>query len=257
MRECAAMGSLQGMNAPVSPPAPKPPKAPTALAANATDTPADLPAETPTDWLVQAADALALPLALLSAQAELIHCNAAFQRLLAQAGGPLRLQAGRLQPTAAGAAKAFTASLAAAAQGERRLLQRATEGLAGSLGPLTASSLAAVLAASHPSATTAATTDASAEQGPARVLLTLAAQALPDLDLYAAQFALSAAETRVLKSVAAGADATQVARRYGLQVASVRGHLARIRRKTGHGSQQALLMELARLPPVAPPEPPR
>jgi DNA-binding CsgD family transcriptional regulator len=204
--------------------------------------PAPTPLEAPTEWLVQALDSLAIPLAILTAQAELAYTNLAFQRVLSDTKGPLRIRQGRLQPAAEGAAKAFAASVAAAAAGERRVLKSASEGLDGSLGPLKgAKPAAAPEPESEPQ---------QAPPGPAWLVLTLPEDPSQSLDLYAAQFGLSSVETRVLKGVAEGADTAQVARRFGLKVATVRDHLASIRHKTGHPSQQALLRELARLPPV-------
>jgi DNA-binding CsgD family transcriptional regulator len=218
------------MNQPPSPPSPGSAFAPLAV---------------PTEWLIQALDSLAIPVALLTAPAELAYANLAFQRVLADTQGPLRLRAGRLQPAVASAASAFAASLAAAAGGEQRQLQAATEGLDGRVGPLKGARLGV-----PPGPGPGLGPEPEAEPQRAWLVLTLQEGGSQILDLYAAQFGLSPAEARVLKSVAEGADTAQVARRYGLKVATVRDHLVSIRRKTGQPSQQALLMELARLPPL-------
>lgn len=192
----------------------------------------------PAQWLAQAADALAAPLALLTAQGDLVYSNVAFQTLLADPAGPLRLQAGRVQPAVAAAAKAFAAGLAQAALGQAAALQVKVHGLDGGL---------TLLAGAAP--------DPLPKEHATWLVLTLKASSVKpvganELMMYAAHFGLSAAETRVLKGVAAGANAAQVARRFGLKLATVRDHLLSIRRKTGHANQQALLMELARLPPL-------
>ncbi len=199
-----------------------------------------LPEALPAAWLVQAADALALPLAVLKPRAELAFCNVAFQRVLADPAGPLRVQGGCLQATRPGAGQAFAACLAAAAQGERRVLRVADEGMVGSVVPLEDRPPRGGVLSS-----------------PRWTLLTLQEGAAPDLDLYAAQCGLSPAETRIFKGLAQGANAAQVAKRFGLKVATVRDHVSRIRHKTGHASPHALLMELAHLPPVLAAEPTR
>ncbi len=196
--------------------------------------------ELPAEWLLQAADALALPTALLTAAAELVYSNAAFQRVLADPAGPLRLRAGRLLPAHPEAAGAFAVSVSAAAQGGPVALKAAVDGLQGHLAPLTMPALAG-----------------GQRPLPVCLVLTIERHDMSVLDLYAAQYGLTAAETRVLKSAAGGAQPEQTARRFGLKVATVRGHLISIRRKTSHASQQALLLELARLPPVAEPHVPR
>jgi DNA-binding CsgD family transcriptional regulator len=199
-----------------------------------------LPLAVPSAWLVQAADALALPMALLSAGAELVYANAAFERVLADPRGPLRLHGGHLQPTNPVCAQAFMASLALAAGGQTMALQEACQGLAGQLAPM----------ASRPPGRPE-TSPAWPQPKLQPVVLTLKTKAQQSLDLYAAYFGLTAAETRVLRSVAEGADPAQTARRFGLKAATVREHLHSIRHKTGQASQQALLLELARLPPAA------
>ncbi len=195
--------------------------------------PAPWPQAVPFEWLAQAADALAAPMALMTVDGELLYGNAAFQRVLAAPGGPLRLQGGRLQPASLPAAKSFATRLAAAAQGQAQPLHAHTEGLTGNL-----VLLAATVVESKP------------KPAPVRLVLTLETTGAAGLDWYATHLGLTPAETRVLKGLAAGADAVQVARRFGLKTATVRGHLVNIRRKTGHTSLRALLLELANLPPL-------
>lgn len=169
--------------------------------------------------LVAMADALAWPLLLLRADAQLLHANRAARQVLAR-GAPLRLQAGGRVTTAAPAqGAAFAAALTAAAAGQRPLL----------LGPGCSLALASL-------------SDTPGARGPVLVALAPADTAQPaDLRGFASAHGLSPAETRVLARMAQGERPGDAARALGISAATARSQLAAIRHKTGHASVAALV----------------
>lgn len=188
--------------------------------------PVDLPPA-----LARLADALAWPLMLLDGAGRLQHANRAARALLA-AGEPLQRAAGQpVQPSAEAQRPAFAAAVHDAAGGiTSTLCWPGTAGLcAVTLNPL-----------GRPSG------------APARCLLTVAPTRAwrPDLAAFAQELALSAAETRVLQALAHGEDTARTVAALGLTAGTVRGHVAALRRKSGHPTVAALVQALARLPPA-------
>lgn len=190
--------------------------------------------------LARMADLLAWPLMLVDEHGALRHANRAARRLL-RAGKPLRLLPNQqLQPAAAAWRAEFAGALEAAALGQPGVLRWPGRPL-GFQGTLQA--LNELNELNRP-----------ADRGARTTLLLLAlapASGLtPDLAAYGAAHRLTAAEQRVLSLLARGRNAAQAAADAGVAVSTARSHIASLRRKTGHTSVAALLLDLNRLPPV-------
>jgi DNA-binding CsgD family transcriptional regulator len=189
--------------------------------------------------LAAAADALAVGLLLLTARGRLLHANAAGMGLLA-AGHWLRLGADGhvLAGPDALAARALQQALArasatAVADADRRQWLRAPD----CLGSAASASLVRL--------------DAQRAGDTPVLLMSVSDPAVPrDLSPYAEEHALTAAETRVLEVLARGLDQRQAAAALGVSLATLRSHLAALRRKTSNGRLSTLLQSVARLPPV-------
>lgn len=185
--------------------------------------------------LARVADLLAWPLFLVDPDGALRHANRAARQVLLT-GQPLRLSdQRRLQPAAAPYCAEFCAALQAAAAGRPGLLR--WPGRPGGFGGTVQ------LLSRLPGGTTL-------------LLLALTAHAgqSPDLQAYAQNQRLTAAESRVLGLLAQGLDARQVAARLGVAASTIRSQMASLRRKTGHASVAELQQHLRRLPPVLGPE---
>ena len=70
------------------------------------------------------------------------------------------------------------------------------------------------------------------------------------IESFARLNALSAGETRVLLALSAGLQPTELARRHGVAIATVRTQIGSIRAKTGASSIRSLLRQLTMLPPL-------
>jgi len=197
--------------------------------------------------LVQAADALALGLLLLTDQGRLLHANAAGQTLLA-AGGWLRLQADGMVVAGpdAPAAQALRLALTQAAEGRRQWLRAPAAG-----GAVAGTASGAAVSA------TLVRLPAWRQGEPAALLMTVTDPgAARELASYAAEHALTPAESRVLAVLCQGLDQASAAAALGVTLATLRSHVAAVRRKTGHRRLATLLQAVARLPPLAPPQAP-
>ncbi|MDE2146367.1 MAG: hypothetical protein KGJ24_06735 [Burkholderiales bacterium] len=182
--------------------------------------------------LLQLLDALAWPLIVLRAGAELLHANRAGHLALHEA---LALHLGpdrRVQPTAADVHPAFLQALAeVAAGGPRRALR---------LGA-TAGACTVHLVPLGPAGGT----------GP--VLLALPAPgSRAEVGAFAERHRLTPAETRVLERLVHGDSSTRAAAVLGSSPATVRSQIVALRRKSGHRDLGALLRDLAGLPSPAP-----
>ncbi len=193
--------------------------------------------------LARMADLLAWPLMLIDEHGALRHANRAARHLL-RAGKPLRLLPNQqLQPAAAAWRAEFAGALKAAALGQPGVLRWPGRrlGFQGTLQAL--NELNDLNNLNRPAGRGARTT---------LLLLALAPASgfTPDLAAYGAAHGLTAAEQRVLSLLARGRNAAQAAADAGVAVSTARSHIASLRRKTGHTSVAALLLDLNRLPPV-------
>lgn len=192
----------------------------------------DADAPLPAEALQAMIDLLAWPLMLLRRDATLLHANLAAQRLL-DLGTPLRrAPEGRVVASEAGRRAAFETALdITVAGGPPQMLHWSG---AGGYRSATLSSLAV------PGAL------------PATLLLAVSAEAGhgADLQAYADLHGLTAAETRVLTRLALGENSHRTAAALGVTPATVRSHIAALRRKTGHDSVTTLLRTLAGFPPL-------
>lgn len=193
--------------------------------------------------LARMADLLAWPLMLIDEHGALRHANRAARHLL-RAGKPLRLLPNQqLQPAAAAWRAEFAGALEAAALGQPGVLRWPGRrlGFQGTLQAL--NELNDLNNLNRPAGRGARTT---------LLLLALAPASgfTPDLAAYGAAHGLTAAEQRVLSLLARGRNAAQAAADAGVAVSTARSHIASLRRKTGHTSVAALLLDLNRLPPV-------
>jgi DNA-binding CsgD family transcriptional regulator len=205
-------------------------------------------AQPPAALLARAADALALPLLLLSVDGRLLHANAAGHKLLVAATW-LRLdEAGRVrtapEPSAASArtpalTQALTHALAAAAAGTPQWLRAPGQALPGA--SLSVVRLPAL------------------RGGDAVTLLLTVTDpgTAADLSAFAQLHGLTPAETRVLVLLCQGRTQSEAAATLGVSLATLRSHAAALRRKTGHRRLTTLLQAVARLPPLAAAAPPR
>ncbi|MEO8279838.1 MAG: helix-turn-helix transcriptional regulator [Ideonella sp.] len=95
---------------------------------------------------------------------------------------------------------------------------------------------------------------ASGEAAPRQAVLVLLGKRRLGGELAIESFArlhgLSAGETRVLLALNAGLQPTELARRHGVAIATVRTQIGSIRAKTGAGSIRGLLRQLTLLPPL-------
>lgn len=193
--------------------------------------------------LARMADLLAWPLMLIDEHGALRHANRAARHLL-QAGKPLRLLPNQqLQPAAPAWRAEFAGALEAAALGQPGVLRWPGRplGFQGTLQAL--NELNELNELNRP-----------ADRGARTTLLLLALAPAsgftPDLAAYGAAHGLTAAEQRVLSLLARGRNAAQVAADAGVAVSTARSHITSLRRKTGHTSVAALLLDLNRLPPM-------
>ena len=188
---------------------------------------ASLPADTATA-LARMADALAWPLLVLDRSGRLQHANKAARMVLAT-GSPFRLTKGsrRVEPAAALDRAGFAQALqsAFAVGGAARAWPAGPGHLLAVLQRIDAAVPVVFLALPSPEPWQ------------------------PDVRIYAMSLGLTPAETRVVRELAQGWRAPQVAAALGLAVSTVRSHIASMRRKSGHASTAELLMALSRLPP--------
>jgi len=179
-------------------------------------------------WLASMADALAHPMLVLQADGTVMHANTAARELLERRTPLERDAQGRVRAARPAARRAFAAALQAAADGERRWLTPARDGLGASLAPLAAP----------------------AADAPHPVLLALPLPEAPALADFARQHGLNDDETRLVAALMRGERLADVARRLGLGAGALRHRAATLRRKTGQASLLGLVRELARLPPL-------
>ncbi|EHR73768.1 DNA-binding protein with HTH domain [Burkholderiales bacterium JOSHI_001] len=186
----------------------------------------------PQRWLVGMLDEVDYGMLLVTADQRLIHANATARRVLG-AGHPLHLQQQLLRAAQHHDAAKLQAALQDAAQRGRRCLLHLGSGAL-------ASSLAVV------------PLDA-ADDGARPVLLMLGKHKVCEelsVENFARSRHLTLAETQVLKSLSAGLQPLDIARRNGVELCTVRSQIRSIRQKTGSHNLRAQLTQLARLPPM-------
>jgi DNA-binding CsgD family transcriptional regulator len=187
--------------------------------------------------LAQVADALPWPLLLLCADARLLYANQP-ARLVLQRGHPLCLDdERRVQPTAPDRQAAFTAALQ---QGRPALLRWPDTG-AVAVSPL----------GSNGSTGLRASAGSMDPVTPRLLALPSPSASHAELHGYARLHGFTAAETRALERLAQGDDTRRAAIALGLAPATLRSQAAAMRRKAGHRSIDALLRDLAAMPPLA------
>lgn len=177
--------------------------------------------------LAAALDELDYGIALLDAEAQVLHLNHRASRWLSE-GSTLRLHAGQIMAVDAGDAATLARALHdAAAHGLRRLI---------ALGRGDAHCSAALVPV---------------QEGIA-ALLCGRPRLCEDLSLqcFARAHALSNAEARVLAALGRGQVPVQIAREHGVALTTVRTQIGAIRDKTGADSIRELLCMVAALPPI-------
>jgi DNA-binding CsgD family transcriptional regulator len=180
------------------------------------------------------ADALALPMLLVRRDGTLLHANAAGRAAVQQPQSPLRLAEGRLRPRATADVATFAAALRDLPAGRRGGWHAGSD-------------------ASRPVAMAALRQPPGVAGTAVLVTLAMPAHGVQAVDDVARAHGLTPAQTRVLRELAAGRAAREAATALGLTLATVRSHIAAIRSRTGARSLNAVLAEVSRWPPLAPP----
>jgi len=181
--------------------------------------------------LMRVLDEIDYGVVLVDAQGALRYANQlALREMLA--GGPLRLEHGRVQAVTSGDQHTLAAAIADALRGRRRLFT--ADCANGSL----------------PVAVVPMNND-----DDALALLVLGRRSAADsltVDFYARSNGLTSAESTVLKRICVGLKPKEVAREQGVAISTVRSHICSIRTKTQTGSIRELLNRVAVLPPITP-----
>lgn len=186
------------------------------------------------------ADALAWPLLLLAADAQLLYANLEGRHLLARRNALKLSGSGRVQALPALQQQRFSAALQAAAEGRQALLHwSGSMGCAAVVRRMAEASLSPEQAVQHGS--------------PAVLLVavTMAATGRADSQTFARAHHLTRAESRVLQRLVLGDSPDEIAQHCRVTVATVRSQTAAIRRKTGHRSIAQLVGAVARGSPAS------
>jgi DNA-binding CsgD family transcriptional regulator/PAS domain-containing protein len=188
-------------------------------------------------------DTVSAGICIVDAAGAVLHANAAAERMFG-GDGPVRRQNGRI---AAARPQATPALLAAIAEATADEAEGRRPGLGVPLGdPVEAPAIARVLPLGAGQLRPGLVPRAAAA-----VFVASGAAATPDLAAIARQFALTAAELRLLGLLLAGATVADAAVALGVSLATVKTHLGRLFGKTGTARQAELLALVWRLTPPA------
>ncbi len=189
-------------------------------------------------WMTALLDQIACGLVLVDAQARVRYLNLAALRQL-DSLHPLVLAGQQLQARCPEDQAPLKAALAAASQGQRRLVSLGDPRLTAevSVAPLSGAGAMGLDGLGGQASILLAL-------GAPRTALPAAAQAL------ARCVGLTPAETRVLDHLCTGVRPAEIANRLGVAVSTVRTQIGSARRKTGSASIRALVRQVAVMPPL-------